>query len=83
MPPQTYDKPFGDDTWAQPLRGNFNQLIELKEAYPHLKTLIAVGGWTWSCKFSDIALTRASRKEFAQSCVDFIRTYQFDGVDID
>ncbi|CAF1093777.1 unnamed protein product [Adineta ricciae] len=77
------EKTFGDDTWDQPLRGNFNQLIKLKEKYPHLRTLISVGGWTWSGRFSDIALTRASRENFAQSCVEFIRKYSFDGVDID
>ncbi|MBT5583578.1 MAG: glycoside hydrolase family 18 protein, partial [Phycisphaerae bacterium] len=45
--------------------------------------LISVGGWTWSGKFSDVALTESSRILFAESCVEFIRTYNFDGVDID
>jgi chitinase len=39
------DKVFPGDTWDQPLRGNFNQLIKLKEKYPYLRTLISVGGW--------------------------------------
>ena len=39
------EKAFPGDTWDQPLRGNFNQLIKLREKYPHLKTLISVGGW--------------------------------------
>jgi GH18 family chitinase len=39
------EKTFSGDTWDQPLRGNFNQLIKLKEKYPHLRTLISVGGW--------------------------------------
>ncbi len=39
------EKTFDGETWNQPLRGNFNQLIKLKEKYPHLRTLISVGGW--------------------------------------
>ncbi|CAF2946012.1 unnamed protein product [Rotaria sp. Silwood2] len=77
------EKAFSGDTWDQPLRGNFNQLLKLKQKYPHLRTLISVGGWTWSGRFSDIALTPASRSKFAQSCVEFIQKYGFDGVDLD
>ena len=39
------DKAFDGDKWDQPLRGNFNQLMKLKQKYPHLRTLISVGGW--------------------------------------
>lgn len=77
------EKPFRDDTWETPVRGHFGQLIKYKEQYPHVKTLISVGGWTLSTYFSDVALTDQSRELFAQSCVDFIRKYRFDGVDID
>ncbi len=62
---------------------NFSQLNELKEQHPHLKTLISVGGWTWSGRFSNVALTDASRTAFANSCVDFILEHGFDGVDLD
>ncbi|CAF0996804.1 unnamed protein product [Adineta steineri] len=77
------EKAFPGDTWDQPLRGNFNQLIKLKQKYSHIHTLISIGGWTWSGKFSDIAVSSESRNKFAQSCVEFIRKYSFDGVDID
>ena len=77
------EKPFGDDTWETPIKGHFGQLIKYKEQYPHVKTLISVGGWTLSTYFSDVALTDESRELFAKSCVNFIRKYQFDGVDID
>jgi chitinase len=76
-------KPFGEDTWDTPLKGNFGQLIKYKKLYPKVKTLISVGGWSQSMHFSDVALTDSSRKVFSDSCVDFIRQYQFDGVDID
>ena len=77
------EKPFGDDTWDTPLRGNLHALIKLKEKYPHLQTLISVGGWSLSDKFSNVALTSGSREHFAQSAVSFIKQYNFDGVDID
>jgi chitinase len=62
---------------------NFKLLNDLKKKNPELKTLISVGGWSWSGKFSDAALTEASRTAFAQSCVAFMKKYGFDGVDID
>ncbi|TPE70364.1 chitinase [Halalkalibacterium halodurans] len=71
------------DTWDEPLRGNFKQLNKLKEEHPHLKTLISVGGWTWSNRFSDMAATKETRENFANSAVEFIRKYGFDGVDVD
>lgn len=64
-------------------RNNFRQLRSLKKDNPNLKTLISVGGWTWSKHFSDVALTPQSRKAFADSAVEFIREHKFDGVDID
>ncbi|MFZ5974799.1 MAG: glycosyl hydrolase family 18 protein [Bacillota bacterium] len=62
---------------------NFTKLNALKKLYPNIKTLISVGGWDWSGKFSDAALTDASRTAFADSAVAFIKQYGFDGVDID
>lgn len=34
-----------DDDIQLSFRGNFNQLIKLKQRYPHLRTLISVGGY--------------------------------------
>ncbi len=62
---------------------NIQKLNALKQINPNLKTLIAVGGWSWSGRFSDAALTQESRNIFADSCVDFIVKYGFDGIDID
>lgn len=62
---------------------NFKLLNSLKQTNPNLKTLISVGGWSWSGKFSDVALTDASRTVFADSCVTFITQYGFDGIDLD
>ncbi len=75
--------PYPGDPEDAPLKGNFRQLQLLKEQHPHLQTLIAIGGWTWSGKFSDIALTEESREKFAKSARDFMVEYGFDGVDLD
>lgn len=79
------EKPFGSDSWesAADSRGHFNQLRLMKDKYPHIRTLISVGGWTWSSKFSGVASTEAGRKKFAQSALDFCLKYGFDGLDID
>jgi len=78
------DKKYPGDCWeAGCKRGNFNQLNKLKNATEGLKTMISVGGWTWSSLFSDIALTEASREIFAQSAVEFVAKWGFDGVDLD
>ena len=62
---------------------NIKELNQLKTKNPNLKTIISVGGWSWSGRFSDVALTQESRNTFADSVIDFIIKYDFDGVDID
>lgn len=63
--------------------GNFYKLKELKKTNPNLKTLLSVGGYTWSNRFSDVAADPAARTNFANSAVNVIRTYGFDGIDVD
>lgn len=82
-----------DGNGAGEVRGNFNQLRKLKLQYPHLKVLISVGGWSWSDKFSDAALTTESRRHFVESCITLFLRGEFadgvtapgifDGIDID
>lgn len=75
--------PYPGDSDDESLRGNFKQLGLLKQINPNLQTLISVGGWSWSDRFSDVALTEESRAKFAKSCIAFIKQYGFDGVDLD
>ena len=66
--------------------GNFAELRRLKERYPHLRTLISIGGWDWSARFSDVAATAEARRRFVESTLDlFIRAHPgvFDGIDLD
>src|SRR2546430_6204383 len=58
------------DTFNQPLKGNFNQLRELKMKHPNLRVVLSLGGWTYSKFFSDAAATPASRQKFASSCIN-------------
>lgn len=62
---------------------NYRHLQQLKTRNPDLKILTSVGGWTWSGKFSDMALTDESRQRFIDSALDFVRRHQLDGIDID
>ena len=62
---------------------NFDKLNQLKAKYNGLKTNIAIGGWDGSQNFSAAAATPSSRQVFAQSCIDFIQKYGFDGINLD
>jgi chitinase len=66
--------------------GNFAELRRLKERHPHLRTLISIGGWGWSGRFSDVAATPEARQRFIESALNtFIRDHPgvFDGIDLD
>lgn len=83
-------------------QGHFNLLNQYKAQYPHVKTLISVGGWAETGGYfdrtgqrvdnggfytmttnADGSVNYAGIETFANSAVDFIRSYGFDGVDID
>ncbi|EPZ32195.1 hypothetical protein ROZALSC1DRAFT_27861 [Rozella allomycis CSF55] len=64
-------------------RGSLNQLFGLKKQYPYLKTMISIGGWTWSSNFNPVSSTSARRQAFAASCIKIMTDYGLDGIDID
>ena len=47
------------------------------EIYPSL------GGWTLSDPFPAMSASAPARSRFAENCVDLIKEYGFDGIDID
>lgn len=76
----------GDEGGRDGLRGNFRQLQLLKERHPYLRTLISMGGWTGSGRFSDATATAEGRRALAASCIELFLTRWpgvFDGIDID
>ena len=55
----------------------------VRNRFPGLQVLLAVGGWTWSGRFSDAALTAESRRRFAEAALDLMEAHGFDGFDVD
>ncbi|MGL4799344.1 MAG: glycosyl hydrolase family 18 protein, partial [Cellulosilyticaceae bacterium] len=68
---------------ALPYKGHFNVLQQMKKQFPEVQLLISVGGWAGSRGFYTMMDTDQGIETFVNSCVDFIRQYGFDGVDID
>ncbi|MCE6995398.1 glycosyl hydrolase family 18 protein [Saccharothrix sp. S26] len=72
-----------------PYKGHLNLLTKYKRLHPRVKTLISVGGWAGSGGFyamttnADGSVNRSGIDTFSSSVVNFLRTYGFDGVDID
>jgi chitinase len=62
---------------------NLAALLALKQENPALSVLVSVGGWLWSDKFSDMALTKESRSLFIDSAVEFLDHNHLDGLDLD
>ncbi len=58
-------------------------LVDQKKNHPHLKVMIACGGWGGSGGFSDMAATADNRKVFVKSVIEFIEEYKLDGLDMD
>ncbi|MDN5210901.1 glycoside hydrolase family 18 protein [Fulvivirgaceae bacterium BMA12] len=57
-------------------------LVAQKKKHPHLKVMIACGGWG-ADGFSDMAHTAENRTRFVNSAMAFIEAHQLDGLDID
>lgn len=64
-------------------RGNFGQLMMLKQAYPKLKVIASIGGASMSDPFFFFT-DKTKRDTFVSSVKEFLQTWKFfDGVDID
>lgn len=73
----------GVNSWKEPYRGNFGQLMAAKQARPELKILPSIGGWTLSDPFYFMD-DNIKRTRFISSVKEFLQTWKFfDGVDID
>lgn len=59
------------------------QLVALKQQYPHLKIMVSVGGWGGCAPCSNLFASEQSRKTFAKTTVALFREYNIDGLDLD
>ncbi len=89
------------DYKMQPVEWNdqsrlYGEIQALKKQNPKLRTLIAVGGWSFNDPedpngigqhtyqlFSQMVAMKKRRTEFINSAVAYARQYGFDGIDID
>ena len=58
-------------------------LVLLKEKYPRLKVMLALGGWGGCRTCSEVFSNPPARSEFAQSVKALLAAYRADGVDLD
>ncbi len=73
-----------NDHGDQAALDNFEKLATLKEENPHLKLIMAVGGWSKSENFSSTLNNPEGREHFARSVAEFMKEHpMFDGVDLD
>ncbi|MCF2237782.1 PKD domain-containing protein [Halobacterium salinarum] len=69
------------DVDHESLLASFASLKQDRAADTRLK--LSIGGWGLSPGFEDAAADQASRERFATTAVDLMRTYDFDGIDVD
>ncbi len=63
---------------------NVPKLISYRNAnHPGVKIMLSVGGWTLSYRFSTAVSDATKRAAFADSCMDMMEQYGFDGLDWD
>ena len=58
----------------------------LKQKNRNLKVLLSIGGWTYTNEkkhMDPVGASAEARRRFADSCVDMVKDYGFDGIDID
>nr|AJF93427.1 chitinase 4 [Panonychus citri] len=66
------------------VRKGYEKFVGLREKWPQLKVMIAVGGWAeGGAKYSNMVADEGRRKTFISSVVSFLRKYKFDGFDLD
>nr|XP_023652443.1 acidic mammalian chitinase-like [Paramormyrops kingsleyae] len=62
----------------------YKEFAALKSQNSNLKTLLAIGGWNFgTAKFTTMVSSAANRQTFINSVIQFLREYNFDGLDID
>lgn len=76
------DCEYGNEDPDTAFKGNFYQFNIHYKTLHNYKSLISIGGLTWSNNYSDSAINPESRNLFALSVIQFVKMYKFDGADI-
>ena len=64
--------------------GTYDRIMRHKEKNPEVKVLLAVGGWAFGSKpFRDLTENVFRMNGFVYDAIEFLRKYNFDGMDID
>ncbi|XP_071550046.1 probable chitinase 10 [Panulirus ornatus] len=64
--------------------GMYTRLMKLKEKNPNLKVMLALGGWAFGSKpFQELVSNQYRMNGFVYDSLDFLRTHEFDGLDVD
>lgn len=62
---------------------NLKQIKNLKGKNKRLKVMVSIGGHGHSTYISDAVASESAREKFVKSCVEFLKKYNFDGIDMD
>ncbi|KAJ6264654.1 Chitotriosidase-1 [Drechslerella dactyloides] len=65
--------------------GIVEQMFLMKHQYRNLKTMLSIGGWTYSSegKYNKYLKTPESRAGFAKTAAKFVNDFGMDGIDVD
>jgi chitinase len=58
------------------------KIVALKNDNPELKVQLSIGGWG-AGNFSEMAADEAHRKQFCQNCLNAVKKFNLDGIDLD
>lgn len=72
------------DTPDQAIKGTFNQYNLIKNSHPNIKICYSIIAKNHNrIDFKNAAATEESRTKFVLSAIEFMKTYNFDGINID
>ncbi|EJD41329.1 glycoside hydrolase family 18 and carbohydrate-binding module family 5 protein [Auricularia subglabra TFB-10046 SS5] len=81
------EKHYPDDSWSEAgnnVYGCLKRLYKIKLKQRNIKTLLSIGGWTYSQAGHFNFVTNAgARATFVSSAITLLENFGFDGIDID